>query len=312
MELGLGLYRFRQEGEHLIEKYLEQHGRIFDAAPNYFNGNAHALIAQSNQVAARCDDIKIWSKVGFPRCPDSRNNQINAGIVTPDEIVGNHALNPKLVRHQIAETRNELQNLKLHAVYLHNPEQQLLRLSRQKFWDLMTECVWELEGACADGIIQQWGISTWAGLGSQNGTSPPFSIDDWEVIARKVAGPANHFGLVQMPLSLARVQVLADFVQCGTGVIQDANRLGKMLVASSPMSGGALPPALNQEFRDVFGCKISSGQACILFLAAIPHISVCLISPRTINQLIDSMATAHMPALDRGALCRVVHLLIGL
>lgn len=310
MELGFGLYKYRDDADKLLTAYLQQGGDLIDAASNYSKGEAHALIAKNNQVKARADKLKIWSKIGFARCAATLKKRIDAGLIEASEVVENHALNARLVRHQIAETCAELEGINLDAIYLHNPERQFGRLSKKEFWSLMAECISELEIACAAGLIRRWGISTWHGLENHTGKSPPFSIGEWETTARNVAGNSHHFELVQMPLNLSRVGVIANFVQKGLGPIQEAVHFGKVLIGSSPMAGGALPPVLNNEFTELFGRTVSPGQACLLFLAAIPEISICLISPRNIRQLNDSLTATRLSAPDREALSRLIHFLV--
>ncbi len=104
---------------------------------------------------------------------------------------------------------------------------------------------------------------------------------------------------------------VVDYVQKGSGVIQDVCTLGKCLVASSPMSGGALPPALSKEFTELFGTGVSPGQACLLFLASIPGVTNCLISPRSEEQLNDSLAALSMTTLSRQSLCNLLACLVG-
>jgi aryl-alcohol dehydrogenase-like predicted oxidoreductase len=311
MDLGLGMYRFREDADKLLGTYLQRGGKILDAAPNYSKGEAQTMIAHNHEAKAKPDNLCVWDKVGFQRTADTLNKRILSGIVSQSELVANHALNPKVIRHQFDETRQELQGIKLDAMYLHNPERQLSRLSKKEFWALMTECVREMEKACSDGLIQRWGISVWEGFDMVRGNIAAFSISEWESVARNVAGASHHFHLVQLPLNLGRIKPIADFVEHDSGVIREAVTFGKVLVASSPMHGGALPPVLSKEFTQMFGCEISPGQACLLFLASIPAISVCLISPRNMDQLNDSLAVPGLPPLNRESLCRLVRFLIG-
>jgi aryl-alcohol dehydrogenase-like predicted oxidoreductase len=311
MHLGFGLYRFREGADRLLTEYIRQGGRILDAAPNYSNGNAHSLIANNSEANLHIDDLNIWSKVGFAPCRAALQKRLEHGIVDRSELVDNHALSPRLIRYQIAETRTELNNLKLDAVYLHNPERQFQRLSHKQFWTLMVECIEELEKACAEGGLRRWGISTWDGFNPRTQDAARFTISEWEMAAQKVSGNLHHFQLVQTPLNLANVATVSDFVENQSGPIQEALNYGKMLVASSPMHGGELPPVLNNEFTELFGPDVSPGQACLLFLTGIPNISACLISPRTMEQLKDSLDVLIMPAPKWDDFCRVIHLLIG-
>lgn len=310
MELGLGLYRFRENADKLIEVFLRQGGKILDAAPNYSNGEALALISGNQQAKQNSGNLRVWSKVGFPRCSATLSRRISSGIIAKSELVENHALSPRLIRCQLNEIRDALGNINLDAMYLHNPERQLLRLSRKEFWILMADCVREIEQACVDGLIRHWGISVWNGFDVERGGAKSFSLSEWESLVRNTVGDSHHFRLVQMPLSLSRIGTIADFVQNGSGVIKEAVTFGKILVASSPMHGGALPPVLNREFTEVFGREVSPGQACLLFLGSIPAISACLISPSDSGQLIDSLAATEIPPLSREALCRLTALLI--
>jgi aryl-alcohol dehydrogenase-like predicted oxidoreductase len=311
MEIGFGLYRFREGNSDLLTKFIRRGGRILDAAPNYSRGDAHALIAKCDGVRAEAKKLTVWSKIGYQRTAATLKKQIEAGIIGPHEIVENHALNPRLIRCQLRETKAELLGIELDAVYLHNPERQLLRLPRKEFWMLMAECVRELEEACNVGNIRRWGISVWDGLDVMTGNKrAAFSISEWENMARDVVGLSHHFELVQMPLNLARTGALSELVHKDSGVIKEAAILGKILVASSPMHGGALPPVLDNQFTELFGPAVSPGQACLLMLASVPNISACLISPRNEEQLNDSLAALQSPVLNRESLCRLLHLLI--
>jgi aryl-alcohol dehydrogenase-like predicted oxidoreductase len=234
MELGFGLYRFREGGDSLLRTYLQRGGKIVDGAPNYFNGQAHALIANSSEAKASMQQLCVWSKVGF-HGTHALQRKIAAGVIDKDDVVENHALTPKLIRAQLDETRVELTGMQLDALYLHNPERQLLRLGQNQFWSLMSECVDELEEACAKGQIRRWGISVWDGFrGAQESSS--FLLSEWESTATSVAGNSHNFSLVQVPLSLGCAAPIADLLNNQRGVIHEATCLHKVLVASSPKS----------------------------------------------------------------------------
>ena len=309
MELGLGFYRFRDEGDNLLTDFIKAGGTIVDAAPNYSNGKAHDLIG-SNRSAS--DALTVWSKVGFPSSKDIIRSRIAQQIVSEHEFVGDHALNPAIIRAELYLSSAAHPKIPIDALSLHNPELQFERLTKRLFWDLMKHCIEELELACVKGSIRRWGISVWEGLFGASTKKPRFSVEEWEEAACNVAGPHHHFELVQMPLSLARVNVIAPFLQRNTGPIAACVSLNKKIVASSPMSGGALPKVLEAEFTEVFGKSVTPGQACILFLASLGCVFATLVSPRTKEQLLDVMQVRREPGIERGALCRLVELLITL
>src|SRR5258708_18335803 len=80
------------------------------------------------------DEVVLCTKGGYlsfdgawPADPDAwaRETFIETGIVQPDDIVDGHCMAPGYLRHEIAQSRANLQVACLDLYYLHNPESQL-------------------------------------------------------------------------------------------------------------------------------------------------------------------------------------------
>src|SRR5258705_7236002 len=111
-----------------------------------------------------------------------------------------------------------------------------------------------LESAVGDGRTRWSGKAPWEG-NRRSATEPHYlSLPDLVGLAREVAGTRDHFGVIQLPYSLAMTEALAQPNQpigkASVSVLQAAEQLGVYVMASASIFQGKLarnlPPALSQ------------------------------------------------------------------
>jgi len=161
-----------------IRRYLELGGNLLDTAINYrFQRSERALSAALGAALAagvvRRDEVVLCTKGGYlsydgnwPADPEAwvRETFIDTGIVQPDEIVDGHCMAPAYLRHQITQSRQNLQVECIDLYYLHNPEAQLAAIGPDLFRERLREAFATFEVAVAQGHIRAYGAATWSGL----------------------------------------------------------------------------------------------------------------------------------------------------
>ena len=122
-----------------IGRYFELGGNLVDSAINYrFQRSERAIgAALTSAIAAGVvsrNEVVLCTKAGYlsfdgdwPSDPEAwvRTTFLDTGIVRADDIVDGHCMAPAYLRHQIRQSRANLQVECIDLYYLHNPEAEL-------------------------------------------------------------------------------------------------------------------------------------------------------------------------------------------
>ena len=136
---------------------------------------------------------------------------IRPGVLTAADVVGGcHCITPRYLADQLERSRANLGVDTIDVYYLHNPEMQLDAIDRSTFMARMRAAFEFLESAVGDGRIRWYGTATWEGYRRLAGARDYLSLPDLVELAREVAGARHHFGVIQLPYSLAMTQALAQ------------------------------------------------------------------------------------------------------
>jgi aryl-alcohol dehydrogenase-like predicted oxidoreductase len=257
--------------------------------------------------AARRDELVVCTKGGFiapDGAPPATREEYDAyltrefydqTVMRPEDVVaGGHCLTPGYLRHQIAASRANLGLGTIDLYYLHNPEQQLESMPRERFDDVMRAAFEELEAHCASGDIAAYGCATWQGLRVLPGSRHHLSLEALVAMAREVAGDAHHFRAVQLPLNLGMTEAVRQPTQTLDGravsMLEAAAALGLSVVASASLMQAQLARGLPLPLRDAFPGLDTDAQRAIAFVAGLPGVATALVGMRREEHVRENVA----------------------
>ena len=226
--IGIGTYLGNHDAEtdrqyhQAIVAAVESGCNVIDTAVNYRCQRSERAIGTAlKELSARGfgrDEIVVATKGGFipydgapPKDLRSYFNEtfVKAGVAKlSDVIAGCHCMKPEYLLHQLDCS---LRNLDLDCIdiyYVHNPEIQLGKITRQEFNDRLQRAFETLEGAVSAGKIRMYGTATWDGYRTDPSAEDYLSLAEAAGLAIKAGGPNHHFKVIQLPLNLGMTEAL--------------------------------------------------------------------------------------------------------
>ena len=267
---------------------------VIDAAINYrFQRSERSIGSAVKQLAQKGfsrEEFILCTKGGYltpdgsmPAEPNEYfyREYIQPGIFKPNEIVqGSHCITPQFLEDQL---RRSLGNLGVESVdvyYLHNPETQLLEVSRPDFLERIRDAFIFLESAAAAGKIQFYGLATWNGFRQESTTRDALQLGEIEQLARDIAGEKHRFRFVQLPFNLAMTEALTLGNQIlgneTKTVMEAASELGVTLIASASLLQGQVARNLPPFVAQALGLQ-NDAERALQFVRSSPGITTALV-----------------------------------
>jgi aryl-alcohol dehydrogenase-like predicted oxidoreductase len=272
-------------------------GRTVDTAANYRKRRALSDVASalaaavSSEIITTSSNIHVTAKAGYVGSADVLTALVDAKIVAADDVVkGQHVLSSTFVRWEIDRAAETLGRA-VDTFFLHNPEEQLARLSRSDLLYTIRHVFATLEEASAARKIQQYGVATWRSLFNAGVT-----VDDLRRAAVDVGGDAHHFRAIQLPVNILIDESAAAAME-GHGPIVDAAASGMQVFASAPLAGGELTRLITRDIAKVIADQHSPAQAAFQFVRSIPGISVILVGVSTPEHFDELFNVCDLPTL---------------
>jgi aryl-alcohol dehydrogenase-like predicted oxidoreductase len=289
---------------------------VVDTAINYRCQRSERVIGRvlqelRDEGVIQRDEVVLCTKAGYvpldgspPRTREEYNNYLRAeyfetGLLHPDDLVGGgHAITPAYLLDQL---RRSMRNLGVQGIdyfYLHNPEQQLSALSSKDFQARIRAAFESLEQLVAQGSIRAYGCATWSGLRLPAGSQGHLSLYQLAGIARDVAGTANHFKIVQLPVNLTmseavRLSTQRDARGRLVHIVDAAAELGIDLVASAPLLQGQLTRDLPEQVRTLFPGS-TDAQRALAFVRSVPSLVTAAVGMKDARHVEENLASARL------------------
>jgi aryl-alcohol dehydrogenase-like predicted oxidoreductase len=316
--LGMGTY-LGECDDRTDQAYCEAIGaalaagiNLLDSAINYRCQRSERCVGKAIHSAVRdgviCrEEIVVCTKGGYipldgqpPATRSEYDGFLQAhyyarGVMKPEDVVaGGHCMTPAYIDDQI---RRSLRNLGVRTIdiyYLHNPEQQLDSLARDRFLTRMRDAFAALEQAVADGSIGCYGCATWSGFRVQSNNRSHLELAELVSIAREVGGPDHHFRVVQLPINLAMPEAFRTPTQRNGDttlpLLQVARDLGIAVIASATLMQGQLTRGLPPRLREAFPNCTTDAQCAAAFVRTMPSVTAALIGMKTLQHLEEQLA----------------------
>lgn len=218
----------------------------------------------------------------------TRQTFFDTGLLDPEEVAGtSHSLSPDFIRQQLECSRDNLGLDTIDLYYLHNPETQLARLTRDDFTAQLKAAFATLEEAVKNGQINHYGLATWNGFRVEEYEKSFLSIAEIIAVAESVAGAEHHFKAVQLPLNLSKVEALSlrsqklpgkpDLMTFLTAAIQ--LKLG--VFTSAPLDQGKLTRHLPATVHSQFPRLAADSQRAVQFARSCPGVTSTIVGMKT-------------------------------
>jgi aryl-alcohol dehydrogenase-like predicted oxidoreductase len=317
--IGLGTYLGNyddatdQQYHRAVVRAVESGCNVIDSAINYRLQRSErsigtALKELSTKGYGR-DEIVIATKGGFipydgtpPQDAKKyiEDTFIKSGIVDPADVVGGyHCMTPRYLAHQLACS---LRNLDLECVdiyYVHNPETQLGKITRDEFDQRLLKAFEELEKTVSTGQIHYYGTATWNGYRNESSAKDYLSLAEVVGLAEKAGGKQHHFKVIQLPLNLGMSEALSAANQTLGGkqltLLEAAQELGIAVMCSASVLQGQLTRNLPEVIRDTFSDFETDGQRALQFVRSTPGVTTALVGMKQPSHVDENLQTARTP-----------------
>ena len=290
---------------------IERGVNLLDTAINYRCQRSERALGKALQKAlgggkTKREQIVVCTKGGYvplDKNPPATREEYRSfleeeyflrGVMDPgDVIAGGHCLTAKFLEDQIERSRRNLGVETIDVYYLHNPEQALDALPRQRFLPLIRDAFAALERAVDAGLIGCYGCATWNGLRVGPDAKNHLSIEELVSLARDVAGADHHFAVVQLPVNLAMTEAVRAETQHVGGdrmsPLEAAHRLGVSAIASATLMQSQLTHGLPPQVHAAFPGYRTDARRAIAFTQSLP-LAAALVGMKSVAHLEENLA----------------------
>jgi aryl-alcohol dehydrogenase-like predicted oxidoreductase len=317
--IGIGTYlgNYDDETDRLyrgaVVRAVDSGCNVIDSAINYrCQRSERSIGAAIEDLAARGfnrDEIVVATKGGFipydALPPQDVRAYFEATFVKPgiagfsDIVAGCHCMTPAYLLNQLDCS---LANLKLECIdiyYVHNPETQLGKVSREEFNLRMLRAFEALEGAASAGKIRAYGVATWNGFRNDPAAKDYLALADMVEIAGRAGGKDHHFKVIQLPLNLGMTEALSLNNQQVGGkqltALEAAQALGIAVMCSASLLQAQLTRNLPSIIADTFSRLRTDGQRALQFVRSTPGVTTALVGMKQIEHVNENLETAGVP-----------------
>ena len=286
---------------------------VIDTAANYrFQRSERSIGAALKRLTtdegfAR-EEIVVCTKGGYfpfnsepPR--DARayveETFVRTGIIDPSEIAGgSHSMAPRYLKHQVAQSLCNMGIETIDVYYVHNPESQLLAVSRAEFETRLGAAFKALEEERAAGRIQHYGVATWNGFRVRADAREYHSLERMWELAREAGGDEHGFRFIQLPFNLAMPEALTLENQTVEGArvstLEAAQALGVTVVASASIMQGKVARDLPESIREPLGSLSTDAQTAIQFVRSTPGVTTALVGMSQSSHVEENLQLARV------------------
>jgi len=318
--IGMGTYLGECDDEEdfryssVMKAGLERGLNLLDTAINYRCQRSERAVgralqeAVSSGIAAR-EEVVVCTKGGYiplEGAPPASREEYEAylkteyfdrGVMTrADLVAGGHCVTPGFLANQIERSRSNIGVECIDVFYVHNPEQQLDTLDRNRFLQVMRAAFEELESQVSDGLIGTYGCATWNGFRVFAANRNYLSLSELLSVAREAGGTDHHFRAIQLPVNLAMTEAVRAPTQNVDGKNVDlltlATDLGISVVASASLMQSQLTRNLPEAVKTLFPSATTDAQRAISFVRSLP-VASALVGMKSIEHLSENLASGR-------------------
>jgi aryl-alcohol dehydrogenase-like predicted oxidoreductase len=317
--IGLGTYLGNHDAEtdqlyrDAVVRAVGLGCNVLDSAINYrLQRSERAIGVALKELAARGfhrDEIVIATKGGFlpydgepPKDARAYFEQafVKTGVAQfSDVVAGCHCMTPKYLLNQLDSSLRNLDLERVDIYYVHNPEFQLGKVSRQEFNERLLRAFEALEGAVAAGKIALYGTATWNGYRNDPAAKDYLSLCEIVGLAAKAGGAGHHFKFIQLPLNLGMTEALSLTNQEVQGksltLLQAAQALDVAVMCSASVLQAQLTRNLPAVIGETFTGLETDGQRALQFVRSTPGVTTALVGMKQLEHVEENLKIAQSP-----------------
>lgn len=257
-------------------------------------------------------ELVVCTKGGFlsfdadyPRNPRQwvEDTFIKPGIITVDDIVaGSHCMAPAYLKHQVAQSLENLGLQTIDVYYVHNPETQLREVNEEHFYKRLEMAFAALEEEVAAGRICCYGTATWDGYLGKRENGEVLQLDRVMECAMRAGGHGHHLHFIQLPVNLAMPEALSEMNQTVNGremtALEAAAALNLSAVASASLLQGQLSRSLPETVRMAIPGLPSDAVRALQFARSAPGITTALVGMSKVEHVRTNLDLATLPPME--------------
>ena len=153
----------------------------------------------------------------------------------------------------------------------------------------------------SDGRIRWYGTATWHGYRQPPSAPDLLSIQDLVEAARSIAGPAHHFGVVQLPYNLAMTEAFTQPTQRvgeeAVSLLEAARRLDLYVMTSASIYQGQLARNLPPVVGEYLPGLATDAQRALQFVRSTPGVGTALVGMRHVAHVEENARLTSVPPL---------------
>ncbi|MGH9434235.1 MAG: aldo/keto reductase, partial [Terriglobia bacterium] len=213
-----------------------------------------------------------------------------------------HVMTPTYLKNQIEVSRRNLGVETIDLYYIHNPETQLERASRDEFYRFLRSAFDALEEAVRAGTIRSYGTATWNAYRAAPDAEDAISLAKVLQTAKEAGGRDHHFRAIQLPFNFAMLEALGQSTQPVDGHVEPllkiALREDLMVFSSASLLQGQLASDLPPEITRWFDDLQTDAQRSLQFVRSTPGITSALVGMSRPEHVKENLRTASVPPLE--------------
>jgi aryl-alcohol dehydrogenase-like predicted oxidoreductase len=303
-----------------IVEAVENGISVVDTASNYRHQRSERVVGEAIRDAdVERDALLVSTKGGFvafdgerPADPGAyvREQYVDSGIVEMDDIVMGNCIAPAFIDAQLDQS---LANLGLDTVdlyYVHNPETQLERFSREAVYDRLEATFTRLEKRAAAGDIDYYGVASWEAFrvppDHEKYLSLPEIVRRARAAAKAAGTTATHLRAIQLPFNVRMADAFTvaahDTPEGRRSALWFAHEAGLSVFTSASILQGdlaqatALPVQVGQLLDGD-----TAAQRSINFARSAPGVTCALVGMGSPEHVAENVAAGTFEPLGAGA-----------
>ncbi|MDQ7038444.1 MAG: aldo/keto reductase [Aquificota bacterium] len=306
-EIGIGTY-LGDLDDHTDRRYYETIMRglelgvnVVDTAINYRYMKSERVIGRVMEEAGR-EKVFLSTKGGYiPFDADSgedpkdffERNFLHTGVVDPGEMTPQgHYLGGKFIEWCFNKSLENLRTDYIDVYFLHNPEEQLLFIDRNRFLDKLRECFEVLETKVREGKLRFYGLATWHGFRVSRGSRQYLDLTEILRIAEEVGGKGHHLRFIQLPYNLGMHEAFSLKNQRVNGrdlsTLEACGEMGLYVYTSASLYQGNVIGRVPQRLKDRMGLE-KDVHVALQFVRSTPGVGTALVGMGRVEHLEENL-----------------------